>query len=68
MQYCDAFWGLSNTENLIKVLFMIYGDLEFLIENTDGWRNNPGISSTTKLGENILSNFSMSTILSYKGM
>lgn len=30
---------------------MIYGDLEFLIENTDGWRNNPGISSTTKLGE-----------------
>lgn len=47
---------------------MIYGDLEFLIENADGWRNNPGISSTTKLGENILSNFSMSTILSYKGI
>lgn len=68
MQYYDAFWSLSNTENLIKVLFIIYEDLEFVIENTDEWRNNPGISATTKLGENISSSFSMSTILSYKGI
>ena len=34
-----------------KAPFIIYGDLEYLIEKIDGCKNNPENSSTTKLGE-----------------
>ena len=33
--------------------FIIYADLECLIEKTDGCENNPETSSTTKLSEHI---------------
>ena len=46
--------------------FIIYEYLECLIENTDGCKNNPENSSTTKLCKHIPSGFSMSTILSFK--
>ena len=36
-----------------KTPFIIYADLECLIENTDGCKNNPENSSTTKVGEDI---------------
>ena len=36
-----------------KALFVIYADLECLIEKIDGCKNNPEISSTTKVSEHI---------------
>ena len=46
--------------------FIIYADLETLIEKMDGCKNNPEKLSATNVGEHILSDFSMSTILSFK--
>ena len=42
-----------------KVLFIIYGDLECLIEKIDGCKNNSENLSKTKVGEHIPSCFSM---------
>ena len=41
-----------------KEQFIIYSDLECLIEKTEGCKNNPENSSTTKVGKHIPSNFS----------
>ena len=49
-----------------KAMFIIYADLECLIEKIDGCKNIPEISSTTKVGKHIPSVFPMSTILSFK--
>ena len=49
-----------------KEPFIIYGDLECLIEKTDGCENNPENWSTTKVGEYIPLCFSMSTTSSFK--
>ena len=49
-----------------KASFVIYTDLECLIENIDGCKNNPENSPSTKVGEHISSGFSMSVILSFK--
>ena len=46
-----------------KAPFIIYADLECIIEKIDGRENNPKNSSTTKVSEHIPSGFSMSTIL-----
>ena len=46
--------------------FIIYADLECLLEKTDGCENNPETSSTTKLSEHIPWGFSMSTISSLR--
>ena len=46
-----------------KAPFIIYTDLEYIIEKTDGSKNNPENSSTTKVSEHIPSGFSMSTNL-----
>ena len=51
-----------------KVLFIIYADLECLMEKLDEWKNNPENSSATKVGEHILSGFSMPTISLIKGI
>ena len=51
-----------------KVPFIIYPDLECLIENIDGSKNNPGNSSTRKVSEYISSSFSKSTISSFKSI
>ena len=37
--------------------FIIYADLECLIEKIDGCKNNPENSSTTKVSEHIPSGF-----------
>ena len=47
-----------------KAPFIIYADLECIIEKIDGCKNNPESSFTTKAGEHIPSGFSVSTILS----
>ena len=49
-----------------KAPFIIYADLECIIEKIDGCKNNPENSSTTKVGERIPSWFSMSTVSSFK--
>ena len=49
-----------------KVPFITYADLECLIEKIDGRKDNRKNLSTTKLGKHILSDFSMSTISSFK--
>ena len=51
-----------------EVPFVIYADLECFIEKTDGCKNSPENSFTTKKGEDIPSGFSMSTISSLKNI
>ena len=59
---------LNQYKKFDKGPFIIYADLECLTENIDGCKNNPQTSSTTKSSQNILSGFSMSTILSFKSI
>ena len=47
-----------------KAPFIIYADLECIIEKIDGWKNNPKISSTANVSEHIPPGFSMSTLSS----
>ena len=49
-----------------KAPFIIYADLECLIEKTDGCKNNLENSSTAKVGEHILSGFSVPAMSSFK--
>ena len=51
-----------------KAPFIIYADLECLIEKIDGCKNNPENSSTTKVSKHIPSGFSMSTISSFRSI
>ena len=51
-----------------KAPFVIYADLECIIEKIDGCKNNPENSSTTKGSKYIPSGFLMSTISSFKSM
>ena len=51
-----------------KVPFIIYADLECIIETIDGCKNNPENSSTSKVGERIPSGFSMCTISSFRSI
>ena len=48
--------------------FIIFADLECLIEKTDECKNNPQTSSTTEVSEHIPSGFSMSIISSCKSI
>ena len=45
-----------------KAPFIIYADLEFIIEKIGGCKYNPENSSTAKLSDQIPSGFSMSNI------
>ena len=47
-----------------KAPFIIYGDVESLIENIDQCKNKLKNSSTTKVGKHIPSNLSMSSFKS----
>ena len=51
-----------------KAPFIIYVDLECIIEKIDGYKNNPENSSTTNVSEHIPSGFSMSTISSFRSI
>ena len=48
--------------------FIIYADLECIIENINGWKNNSEKSSTIKLSQHIPSKLSMSAISSFKSI
>ena len=49
-----------------KAPFIIYADLEFIIEKIDGCKNNSENSSTTKVSEHIPSGYSMFTTSSFR--
>ena len=49
-----------------KAPFLIYTDLECIIEKIDGCKTNPENSSKIKVSEHIPSGFSMSTISSFR--
>ena len=51
-----------------KAPFIIYADFEYIIKKTDGCKNNPENSSTSKVGEHIPSGFSMSTISFFRSI
>ena len=51
-----------------KSPFIIYADLEYLIEKNDRCKNNPEISTIARVGEHIPSGFSMTTVLSFKNI
>ena len=51
-----------------KAPFIIYADLECIIEKIDGCKNNPETSSTSKVSEDIPSGFSISTVSSFKSI
>ena len=51
-----------------KAPFIIYADLECIIEKIDGCKNNPENSSTTNVSKHIPSGFSMSTISLFRSI
>ena len=51
-----------------KAPFIIYADLECIIEKTDECKNDSENSSTTKISEYIPSGFSVSTISLFKSI
>ena len=53
---------LNQYQKADKAPFIIYADLECIIEKIDGSRKNPENSSTTKVSQHIPSGFSMSTM------
>ena len=55
---------LDQYQKSVEAPFIIYADLECIIQKIDACRNNPGNSSTTNVRKNIPSGFSMSTISS----
>ena len=59
---------LNQYQKSDKVPFLIYADLEYIIEKIDGCKNNPEDSSTTKLWKYIPSGFSLSTISLYRSI
>ena len=68
--FCDVIMSSEDTKILEfdqyqksdKAPFIIYADLECIIEKIDGCKNNPENSSTSKVREHIPSGFSLSTI------
>ena len=51
-----------------KAPFIIYADLERIIEKIDRCKNNPENSSTANVSKHIPSGFSMATISSFRSM
>ena len=58
----------NQCEKSDKVPFIIYADLEFIIEKIDGCKSNPENSSTTKVSEHIPSGFLMYTTYSFRSI
>ena len=59
---------LNQYQKSDKVPFIIYVDLECVIERINGCKNNPKISSTAKFIKHIPSGFSMPTISSFRSI
>ena len=61
-------FGFYQYQKSDKSPFIIYGDLESLIDQIDGYKNNPENSFTTNVSEHIPSCCSMSTISSFESI
>ena len=55
-------------QNSDKAPYIIYANLECIIEMTNGCKNNPENSSTANLSKHIPSGFSKPTISSFRGI
>ena len=51
-------------EKSLKVAFMIYADLEWVLEKTHSWQNNPKKSHTKKKDKHVPSGYSWLTCFS----
>ena len=60
--------GFNQYQKSDKAPFIIYADLECIIEKTDSGKHNPENSSTTKVSEHIPSGLSMFTISSFQSI
>ena len=58
-------WEFNQCQKSDKAPFIIYPDLEYIIEKIDGCKSNPDNSATTKVSEHIPLGFSMFTISSF---
>ena len=58
----------NQNQKLDTAPFIIYADLESLIEKIDGCRNNPKKSFTTKVSQHIPSGISTSTVSLFKNV
>ena len=66
---CNVIMPSEDTKMLeFNQLSIMYADLKCIIEKTDGCKNNPENSSTTKVSKHIPLGFSMSTISSFKSV
>ena len=73
---CNVIMSSEDTEILefdknqksYKAPFIIYADLECIVEKNDGCKDNPENSSTIKVSKHILSGISMSIISSYRSI
>ena len=52
-------------QKIFKAPFIIYADLECIIEKFDGCKKNPANSPTAKVSEHVPSGFSISTVSSF---
>ena len=59
---------LNQYQKSDKVPFIIYADIECMMEKIDGCKNNPENSSTTKVSKYIPSRFLMSTISKFRSI
>ena len=59
---------LNQYQKSDKAPFIIYADLQCIIEKVDGCKNNLKNSSTTKVSKHMKSGFSMSTVSSFKSI
>ena len=56
----------NQREKSIKLPFVVYADLECLLEKMSTCQNNPNESSTTEINKHIASGYSLSTHCSFK--
>ena len=60
--------AFDKNQKSYKAPFIIYADLECIVEKNDGCKDNPENSSTIKVSKHILSGISMSIISSYRSI
>ena len=62
---CNKILKYNHGEKYVKVLFIIYADLESLLEKVNTCHNNNTKSSTTKISKHTSSGYSLFTHCSF---
>ena len=65
MWYNNAWWGYKHGEQSLKVPFIIYADLECLLQKINTCQNNPDKSYTEKKATHRPSGYSLVTCCSF---